>query len=288
MSTLSTAALFGCSPVGLLNGVSRLIGDSARLAGSGIAFASEPRLKLDVWVPEKMPSRPLPVVVFFYGGGWVSGERGDYGFVGRALAARGFICVIPDYRLVPGVRFPAFVTDGALAVRWARDHVAAYGGDPGRIALSGHSAGSYIAAMLALDGHFLRDAGVEPSVIRAAALLSGPYDFYPFTEERGRQALGRWPRPQETQPINFVSAAAPPMLLIHGTADRVVQPRNSIALAKALQAAGATAVLRLYPGKSHTDTIKSLSPVFRSATPALADVVAFLEQHDAPAGPRSG
>jgi acetyl esterase/lipase len=220
------------------------------------------------------------VIVFFYGGGWTSGERGDYGFVGRAFAALGFVTIIPDYRLVPHVRFPAFIEDGARAVRWAHDHAAQFGGDPGRIDLAGHSAGAYIGAMLALDRHYLTDAGVDPAVIRAAALLSGPYDFYPFTDQRSRDALGQWPRPLETQPIHFVRPDAPPMLLMHGTADTVVRPRNSERLAAALGRVGGTAELKLYPGKRHIDTIKSLSPLFRGATTALSDSAAFFEAHD--------
>lgn len=280
LSTLSSLALSGCSPAGLLNRFSRLAGDPARLAASGVAFGDDPRLKLDVWAPRQRSEAPLPVVTFFYGGGWVDGDREEYGFVGRAFAAQGFVTILPDYRLVPNVRFPTFIEDSARAVRWTRDHIAEFGGDPGRINISGHSAGAYIGAMLSLDRHYLADAGVDPAVVRAAALLSGPYDFYPFTEQRGRDALGHWPRPRETQPITFVRPDAPPMLLMHGTADTVVQPRNSRRLAAALTAAGATAELKLYPGKSHIDTIKSLSPLFRGATSALADSVAFFNMHD--------
>jgi acetyl esterase/lipase len=279
LSGLSSVALFGCSPAGLLNGVSRVAGDSARLGASGVSFGDDPRLKLDVWVPEKPSDAPLPVVVFFYGGGWVSGERADYGFVGRAFAARGFVTIIPDYRLVPNVRFPAFVEDGARAVRWVQENIARFGGDPARIHLAGHSAGAYIGAMLSLDRHYLANAGVKPGSIRAAAFLSGPYDFYPFTEQRGRDALGQWPRPLETQPINFVRRDAPPMLLMHGTGDTLVMPRNSDRLAQALRNAGATADLKLYPARSHIDTIKSMSPLFRGSTSALADSVAFFEAH---------
>jgi acetyl esterase/lipase len=282
LSALSGTLLFACSPAGLLNGVSRIAGDPARLAASGVAFGDDSRLKLDVWAPRRRSATPLPVVVFFYGGGWVAGERGDYGFVGRAFAARGFVTVIPDYRLVPQVRFPTFVEDCARAVKWAHDHAGDFGGDPRRIALSGHSAGAYNAAMVALDRHFLADIGVDPAIVRGAALLSGPYDFYPFTEERGRAALGQWPRPLETQPIHFARRDAPPMLLMHGTADTVVQPRNSRELAAALTRAGAVAELKLYPGKSHIDTIKSLSPLFRGTTSALADSVAFFAAHDGP------
>jgi acetyl esterase/lipase len=280
LSSLSSALMAGCSPAGLLNGFSRLAGDQARLALSDASFGDDPRLKLDVWVPRGASSAPRPVVVFFYGGGWTSGERGDYGFVGRAFAASGFVTIIPDYRLVPQVRFPAFIEDGARAVRWAQDHAAQFGGDAQRIDIAGHSAGAYIGAMLALDRHYLADAGVDPAAIRAAAVLSGPYDFYPFTEQRSRDALGAWPRPLETQPIHFVRPDAPPMLLMHGTADTVVRPRNSQRLAAALKRAGAEAELKLYPGKSHIDTIKSLSPLFRGATTALSDSVAFFEAHD--------
>jgi acetyl esterase/lipase len=192
------------------------------------------------------------------------------------------VTVIPDYRLVPQVRFPTFVDDCARAVKWVHDHAGEFGGDPGRIALSGHSAGAYNAAMVALDRRFLADIGVDPAIVQAAALMSGPYDFYPFTEERGRAALGQWPRPLETQPIHFVRRDAPPMLLIHGTADTVVEPRNSRELTAALTRAGAVAELKLYPGKSHIDTIKSLSPLFRGSTSALADSAAFFAAHDGP------
>ncbi len=277
-SAFAVLALLGCTPAGLLNTVSRLSGDgNARLAARRIAYGPGPRQTLDVWVPQRAGDSPLPVVLFLYGGAWVSGSRGEYGFAGRAFAAAGFVAIVADYRLVPQVRFPAFVEDAALAVKWVRDQVAQYGGDPARITLSGHSAGSYAAAMLALDRHFLADIGVDPRIIRAAALMSGPYDFYPFTEQRGRDALGAWPRPLETQPITFARADAPPLMLIHGTADTVVKPRNSQALADRLRALGAPVELRLYPGKSHNDVIISLSPAFRGSTPALADSIAFLK-----------
>jgi len=276
-AALGLIALAGCSPAGLLNRISRLSGDGAtRLAVRGAAYGPLARNKLDVWVPAKVSATPLPVIIFFYGGGWVSGDRGDYGFAGRAFAAQGFVTIVADYRLVPEVRFPAFLQDGALAVKWARDHVARYGGDPKRISLAGHSAGAYQAAMLALDRHYLRDVGVDPKIVRSAALLATPADFYPFTEIRGRDALGSWPRPFETQPISFARPDAPPLLLMHGTEDTVVRPYNSERLSAKLKALGAPVELRLYQGKRHIDLVKSLSPTFRGTTPALADSVAFL------------
>ncbi|WP_118857814.1 alpha/beta hydrolase [Sphingomonas mesophila] len=276
-AALAGVAGAACSPLALLNGADRVSRSGVRRVAEGVAYGPDPRLKLDVWAPSSArPGAGLPVIVFFYGGGWQSGERGDYAFAAAALAGRGFVVVVPDYRLVPAVRFPAFVEDCALSVKWVRDHVADFGGDPGRIALSGHSAGAYNAAMLALDRHFLADIGVDPGIVRAAALLSGPYDFAPFTERYGRAAFGQWPRARETQPVNFVRRDAPPMLLIHGAADRTAYPYNSRRLAERLRAVGAPVELKIYPGKNHVDTVASLSRPLRGRSPALEDVVGFL------------
>lgn len=276
----SLMALTGCTPAGLLTGFDRLAAaDGVRRVAAGAAYGAEPRQKLDVWAPRRKAGEALPVVVFFYGGGWNAGNRGDYGFAGAAFAGEGFVAIVPDYRLVPSVRFPTFVEDSARAVRWARDNAAKYGGDPSRITLAGHSAGAYNAAMLVLDRRFLKDVGVEPKAIRAAALLSGPYDFYPFTEARGRGAFGAHGKPLETQPINFVRADAPPIFLGHGSADRIVFPRNSRYLAQRLQAAGAPVTLRIYNGASHVDLAVALSRTFRRRVPVLGESAAFLRQH---------
>lgn len=152
-----------CSPLGLLNHLTPSDGDATR-AAEGVAYGPDPRQVLDVYTPAK-PSAAAPVVVFFYGGSWSSGRRQDYAFVGKALASRGFVTVIPDYRLVPQVRFPAFVQDSAAAVKWAYDHAAQYGGDAGRLAVMGHSAGAYNAMMVALDTHWLAQAGAPPGVV---------------------------------------------------------------------------------------------------------------------------
>lgn len=132
------------------------------------------------------------MVLFFYGGSWSRGDRRDYAFAGRALAARGYTVVLPDYRVLPEVEYPVFLQDCAAALRWTRENIAAYGGDPAAAALMGHSsAGAYNAVMLALD----RGLGVSdiPDVVVG---LSGPYDFFPFGREdhhahvrrRGRRA----------------------------------------------------------------------------------------------------
>ena len=195
-----------------LNMADRLLGqgEGARLLLADQPYGRGPRQLLDIWVPDGIREGDrLPVIVFFYGGGWDSGERANYGFVGRALAQRGFVVVIPDYRLVPKAHWPGFIEDSAAAVAWTHTHIGSLAGDPDRIALMGHSAGAYNAAMLALDPQWMRGAKSDPSVIRGVAGLAGPYDFLPM-EKGGRadKAMGKVKPAERTQPIAFARAGA--------------------------------------------------------------------------------
>ena len=205
------AAMFGsllaaCSPLTALNTLSPR--DPAAKAGRDIAYGPLPRQKLDVYTPAR-GATAAPVLVFFYGGSWNSGRRQDYAFAGRALAARGFVTIVPDYRLYPEVRYPAFLQDGAAAIRWAQDHASEYGGDPKRIVLAGHSAGAYNAVMLGMDSEFVTAAGVDPTAIKAVAGLSGPYYFLPLDDPSTIATFGEYPDLPATQPAKYVTAASP-------------------------------------------------------------------------------
>lgn len=270
---------FGWSPVALLNTIDRLTpgrGDRARRIGEGISYGPLGRHQLDVWAPTHPDSARLPVMIFFYGGGWHAGERGDYGFAGAAFAGQGFIGVVPDYRLVPDVRYPSFLEDAALAVRWVFSHIAEYGGDPTKITVGGHSAGAYIAAMLALDPRWLGAVQLGSDTIRAGVLMSGPFDFAPFREWRGRATFGAHHDPAETQPINHCRADAPPLLLQHGSSDHLVYAKNSRNLDAALKGVGAPSELIIYKGCDHAGTVVALSRPFRHRHAVLADAVRFL------------
>ena len=275
-SSLAGALASACSPLTAFNTLAPR--DPAARAGRDIAYGPDPRQRLDVYTP-KGGAAGAPVLVFFYGGGWDSGRRQDYAFAGQALAAQGFVTVAPDYRLVPQVRYPDFLTDCAAAVAWAHAHAATYGGDPDRILLAGHSAGAYNAMMLALDSRYLRAAGVDPRFIRAAAGLSGPYDFLPFRVKSTLDTFGQAPDPAATQPINHVAPGAPPIFLAHGDKDTLVYPKNTLALAAALSRAGDTVEVKIYPGLSHADLVLALSRPFRGKAPVLADMTAFLKAH---------
>ena len=273
----ATAALLtGCNNLSTLNGLNALTpGDGGVVRRvSGAAYGTDPVQRLDVYAPEHSTG-PLPVVVFFYGGGWNSGYRGGYAFAARAIAARGFVVVVPDYRLVPAVRFPAFVDDAAAAIRWTVDHVAASGGDPARIAVAGHSAGAHIAMLVALDRHYLAAVGAQ-GAIKAVVGLAGPYDFLPFDAKSAIDAFGTAPEKLATQPMHFVRADAPPALLLTGDADDVVRPRNTAALAAALRGAGAPVEVQTYAGVGHIGILLALSKPFRGKASVLDAMSGFM------------
>lgn len=266
------------SPPRLLSWYDRVTGGTkgAVLVAEGVAFGTHGQT-LDIWKPEVAAADKLPVVIFWYGGGWAKGDRTSYAFAGRALAREGFLVVIPDYRKVPAIRFPAFLDDGAEAVAWTQANIAQHGGDPKRIAFMGHSAGAYEAVMLALDAKRLTEAGADPANVKAAVGLSGPYDFHPFTSDRAIAAFSQWPDPAETQPITFARDDAPAMLLVTSDGDETVRPRNADNLGAKLKGLGAPVEVKNYGPLSHEEVVMALSVPFRSKGPVLADSVAFLK-----------
>lgn len=274
---LGAIGLASCSPLALFDAIGPR-DSGGRLALRDAAYGTGPRRRLDVFVPVAATAS-APVLVFFYGGSWKGGSKEDYAFVGQALAAQGFVTVMPDYRLYPEVRFPDFLDDGAASIAWVRDNIAAYGGDPRRIVLAGHSAGAYNAAMLGLDTQYLRRAGVDPWTIRAVAGLSGPYDFLPLDEGTAREVFGAFPDKAATQPVTFASAHSPPAFLATGEADTVVRPSNTRNLAARLRERRVPVQERAYAGLDHADTLLALSVAFRSKAPVLAEMTAFLKQY---------
>lgn len=267
-------AAAACSPLNLLNALGPR-DPGARRAARDIAYGDDPRQRLDVYAPTG--SGPWPALVFFYGGSWETGARDQYGWAAQALASRGFVVAVPDYRVTPQVAFPAFIEDAAAATARAAQVMGDYGGDASRLGVLGHSAGAHLAMMIALDRRYM--AAVEqPGLIRAAAGLAGPYDFLPFDVAAARNAFGRAPDPTLTQPVTFVRADAPPIWLGHGTADTVVHDEDTLILDERMRAAGGRSEAKLYPGLNHADLIATFSPLFRKKATVLADVTDFFHR----------
>ncbi len=255
---------------------------------ANIHYGAHAAQRLDLYRPgRERPGRerpgprtvlPRPLVLFWHGGRWSSGDKTEYRFVGAALAELGYVGVLANYRHYPEVHLAGFMEDAARAMCWAAAHAEDLGGDASRIFIMGHSAGAHIAALLALDSGWFTAIGQSAPRIAGLIGLSGPYDFLPLKEADVQDMFGPPERYPASQPVNFVRADAPPALLIHGSRDRMVSPENSRSLAAALRACGVAVTLRLYTHAGHADTVAALSRPARRRASTMADIAAFVER----------
>jgi len=276
-----TAGLVACSPLSAINALSP---GGASTVTPDLPYGPLPRQKLDVYAP-KHHQGLSPVVVFFYGGNWSTGERADYAFVGHALASRGYVAVIADYRLYPEVHYPEILQDAARAVAWTALEVRRYGGDPARLFVMGHSAGAYNAAMVALDTSLLARHGMRQQDLRGWIGLAGPYDFLPIENPDTKPVFFFPDTPASSQPINHVTAVAPPALLIAPQRghDKLVDPqRNTGGLAAALRAQGRPVTEQYLDGVSHATLVASLASPLRMLAPTLDHISAFIDANSGP------
>lgn len=271
------AGLAACSPVAALNA---LVPSGTHTLTAGVAYGPGPRQQLDVYRPtQPAPAGGWPVVVFFYGGSWNTGQRADYAFVGEALASRGMLALVADYRLYPQVRYPDFLRDCAAALAWGLDQAAALGGNPKQVYVMGHSAGAYNAAMLALDTRWLAATGHMPRELAGFIGLAGPYDFLPTGNPDVQPVFFHPDYPPDTQPLPLAGAGAPRSFIGAARKDDLVDPqRNSVALAQRLQGLGVPVTLRLYDRVNHATLAGALGAPLRWLAPVLNDVARFVEQ----------
>ena len=244
-----------------------------------IPFGSHNRQQLDIYTPKDAEHKQLPVVIFLYGGGWESGEKKDYLFVGEAFSSKDFLTVIPNYRVFPDVTFPDLMRDPAGAVAWTHREIAKYGGDPNNIFVVGHSAGAHISMLLNLNEEYLALENMSPSQLRGFVGIAGPYDFLPLRTERLKEIFGPESMRANSQPINFVSANNQPTLLLVGLKDSTVWPSNTFSLANAIVAKNGKIKVIEYPHYGHVEVIAKIAKPLRVNSLILDDIVKFMTEH---------
>lgn len=258
----------------VLSAVDRLTGgDGNAQQVALVSTGDHPQQKAVIWGPKEAPDIARPVLIFFHGGSWRSGDPEDYDFVGRAFVERGFVVVLGGYRLDEAGKYPAMLQDAASAIGWTRREIANYGGDPEHIVIAGHSAGAYNAVMAAVEDKWLAAEGLSAADIKGVIGMSGPYDFYPFDSDSTIAAFGDASDPEATQPLVHLRGDAPQKLLLHGEKDTTVYPRNSRLLAKELKDRGGHALTVFFPEMDHTDPLVSLAAPWRSRR-GIADTMA--------------
>lgn len=215
-------------------------------------------LTLDLYVP-LAKGGPKPLVIYIHGGGWSGGTSrnaaafSNFPAVLADLASRGYVVASLNYRLSGEAKFPAAADDVDAAIRWLKAHAADYGIDKTRVGLWGGSAGGQLAGLAATDCSAAK-AGGESDCVQAAVIWYGIFDF--STMNAPPAYLGcNGPTCAAVGPasaIVHVSGATPPMLLIHGTADKTVPYAQSVAMLAKLKATGVPAQLIEMPDYDHS------------------------------------
>ncbi|MFT7222201.1 MAG: acetyl esterase/lipase [Candidatus Azotimanducaceae bacterium] len=257
-------SLYQSLGLGLLNFLAKLGPYSRR----EVSYGSAPTARIDWYVRDGQGGSGAPTVIFFYGGNWRLYKKRDYSFVADTLVSMGLNVAIPEFPKYPNARFEEILSDAVSATRYVLDHLAA----PGPVFLMGHSSGAQIAASIALNESLLGDT----KDISAMVGLSGPYDFYPFTEDDHWDLFGPEALYPLSQPVNFVRANAPELYLLHGAEDTRVRRGHSKSLMEKQRAAGGKASREVYEGMGHGDAVISFSRIHRRNSPLIRDIQTFI------------
>ena len=140
---------------------------------------------LDIYMPEG--AKDVPVIVYFHGGALLQGDKSWGKDIGTRVAESGVGLISVNYRLSPGVQHPAHTQDAAAATAWVIKYIKHYGGDPEKVYVGGHSAGAYLAALLALDSELIKEAGIDTPSLAGAVLISA----FLYVEETAKDRTAR-------------------------------------------------------------------------------------------------
>jgi acetyl esterase/lipase len=234
--------------------------------------------RLDVYAPANAAN--APVVVSIHGGALREGDKYQEGFVGQRLAQAGFVAVVINYRLSPGVMHPAHIEDAARAVAWARTNAAQYGGNPRKLFVIGHSAGAYLAALLATDARYLAPYRMKPTDLAGIVPVSAFFyvDRTGVAPDRPKDVWGTDPAAwKAASPAAYLGKDVPPMLLIYADGDQPWRRQQQADFVADLKKAGGPAVeARMIGGRNHTTVWTQMK---NPGDEVAAAVVAFVKAH---------
>ena len=235
------------------------------------------RCKLDLWLPPASAAQGFSTLVWFHGGGLTQGDKAGVHTrrIGRSLAAEGLAVATVSYRLSPKATYPAYCEDAAAAVAWVRAHIAERGGRPERVFVGGHSAGGYLAAMLAMDARLLARHGLQPTDLAGYIPVSGQMmTHYQIREERGIPKA--CVVADEAAPIRWVRKDAPPLLVLYADRDMASRAEECAYFVAALKAAGCKTVRGLQIADRTHNTVAD--KIAQPADPARQALLAFVQE----------
>ena len=222
-----------------------------------LPYGKHPKQKLDIYLPEKKPSK-APIFLFLHGGGFREGDRAHYGFVALPLAEHGVITAVASYRLTTqGFFYPSQPEDVENVIAWIYENIEEYGGDPQRIYVGGHSAGAILSGHVAVRSDWLKKKGLPENLIKGCAPISGPYDLRTGTQWSSPEGDSRTYAPRDKQeaasPILNVQKAPPNCVVAIGSLEEKYIDSSS-AFVDAIKGKGGLARLLVLEGMDHDQT----------------------------------
>lgn len=252
---------------------------------------------LDIYFPENRAGKPLPLLVWIHGGGWMAGSKAEMPFLNQL--GRGYVVASVEYRFSQKAKFPAQIQDCQAAIRWLRANAEKYSIDPQRIGVAGASAGGHLAALVGTSGGrkaFAAIGGNEDQSDRVQAVcdIFGPTNFWTVIaqaeEDKNVKTAFKWndgdpysnliggklgedkQKCDAVSPVRYVGKDNPPFLILHGDHDTLVPYAQSVELSDLLAEAGVEVTLQRLPGAGHG------GPAF--GLPAVAKLTtSFFDKH---------
>jgi len=247
-----------------------------------LAFHPQMDPRLDVYSPAEGDGHP--VLIFVHGGSWKDYDKELFAPVAQKLLPEDMVVIIPDYTLHPDADYEQMAREVAATISWTLENANRYGGDPQRVIVSGHSAGAHLSALALLDPRFLEALGHSSDEICGWIGLSGPYDIqaeYNYWVGRGTapevmvEVMGGQENFDRASPVRYVRPGLPPLLIIHGDEDETVPAAISVGFHQALQAAGSSSTLIIYPGTGHSDYL--FAALTEDRAQVVRDIAGFVQ-----------
>lgn len=273
-AALLTLGLSACSGERLQNAVNATNSTRGLTVVRDQAYGPDTRNRIDVYAPAN--AQRAPTILFIHGGSWQGGDKAGHAFVGQSLARAGYVVGVMNYRLAPQHRYPSYVQDGALALKWLRERAAQWGGEPNNLFVAGHSAGGFNAVELVDNARWLGEVGVPVGAVRGVIGIAGPYS-YDFRQFPSRVAFPEGASPDDVMPDRHVRPDAPPHLLLVAANDTTVYPQNAINMEAALKKAGVEVERKVLPRLNHITVLGAVASNLTFLGPTRAEIIRFVE-----------
>ncbi len=243
--------------------------------------ASKPAQKLNVFAPKKS-AQLKDVLIFVYGGSWNSGRKEIYNFFGSRWARKDVVTVIVDYPKSPKAGYDEMAIDVATSVKWVKENISKYGGDPNTIFISGHSAGGHLAALVAIKKDYFNRVGIANPLKGMIFIDAAGLDMYGYLKgegfEPGNTYLNTFSNDptiwKEASPMYFLHKEMPPMLIYRGGKTYPSILESNEKFVSTLKAFVPNPDYRILPGKKHVPMILQF---FNTGNARYKEMKAFMD-----------